>query len=427
MQTGAKKAETALGGLKKAALAIGIVLGGQQVLGGLRASLVEFTKHEAAYKRVEVRVKSLGLSYKTLAPEIRRTVEAQSALAKVADIEIVDAFNRLLTTTGDYEQSLENLPLVLDIVAAGMADVGGAATIMNRILSGSTQELRQFNGLAEAMGKHTDKAERAKAGVAFMSGRFGGTAAATAGDTLESAQSGFKDAVVDFKVAVGEMFAPGAKEFAIAMESVTRFFTPGRAREPGEPAPKVYQGVTDEEALREAYSRKFGTYGPPAPPPGPSTDQLERIARATETLAGWNQGIGLQGPGIPLTGQQIRGGMGGGLTPMPILGGPDLDLVGEMYVQDQAATSRAEEAARNAAKVQADAYVTEMERVQQQLAAQFGSAIGQGMVDLLSGDGKRFVDGIANMFKRSLAQILGDLVTSGLTGNPYGLAKAFLK
>ena len=82
--------------------------------------------------RLATTMKNVGTSYNDVKDSLEAVIATTQRKTGIADNEQRDILNRLILTTGDYRKSLELLPTVLDLAAAGEMDATTAATYLGK-------------------------------------------------------------------------------------------------------------------------------------------------------------------------------------------------------------------------------------------------------------------------------------------------------
>jgi hypothetical protein len=83
-------------------------------------------------KRLATTMENAGVSYDNVRVKLEALIATTQRKTGVADTEQRDILNRLILTTGNYAKSLELLPTVLDLAAAGEMDATTAATYLGK-------------------------------------------------------------------------------------------------------------------------------------------------------------------------------------------------------------------------------------------------------------------------------------------------------
>ncbi|MBU2118736.1 MAG: hypothetical protein KJ954_14205 [Alphaproteobacteria bacterium] len=87
---------------------------------------------EINVKRLATTMNNVGVSYDNVRESLEKVIATTQRKTGVADDKQRDILNRLILTTGDYAKSLELLPTVLDLAAAGEMDATTAATYLGK-------------------------------------------------------------------------------------------------------------------------------------------------------------------------------------------------------------------------------------------------------------------------------------------------------
>lgn len=102
---------------------------------GQRA-LEETTSAERAFSQLSNTLGNIGVDARAVKPDIDAAVASLQKVAAIDDDDAVAALNRLVQVSGDYKQSLANLPLVADVAAAKNIDLADAATLVGKTMAG---------------------------------------------------------------------------------------------------------------------------------------------------------------------------------------------------------------------------------------------------------------------------------------------------
>ena len=170
----------------------------------VKSSVVEFAKFDRALTITTMRLRQMGLDAEQVTPKIREMLQEIQDSGGPVITDTLPAFNRFIGITKDVEAALAATSLAADIAEAKQIDLGQAAQSVAAILQGrykqaATQldiELVKLNGDAKTAAEIMEEVQR----------QYAGTAKAT-DDTQDSVDK-LSNTWADFKLKIGEMFAP---------------------------------------------------------------------------------------------------------------------------------------------------------------------------------------------------------------------------
>ena len=123
--------------------------------------------------RLGAQLKNVGVSYDQVRGSLEAVITATQRKTGIADDQQREALGRLVMVTGDYQQSLNLLPLALDLAAAKQIDVATAGDLLGRVAMGNTSMLARY-GIVLKEGATAAEA------LAAIQEKVAGTAEATA-------------------------------------------------------------------------------------------------------------------------------------------------------------------------------------------------------------------------------------------------------
>lgn len=115
----------------------------------------------------------VGTSYGNEKTAIEASISALMAKTNFSDEAQRQSLTRLVTLTGDYQQSLAALPTVIDMAAALQMDLDTASLLVSKALEGNTSALTRYGITLEEGATATEI-------MAALTEKFGGSAAAAA-------------------------------------------------------------------------------------------------------------------------------------------------------------------------------------------------------------------------------------------------------
>src|SRR3990167_8760135 len=112
--------------------------------GILRRGVEEAKQAERSVMDLELSVTNLGLKFSAIQPIIEDHVQAVANMARVDDDDVRSALAKLITLTGDVSGSIQRMTLVANLAAKKQMDLGSAAELVGRLMTGQTRILRQM-------------------------------------------------------------------------------------------------------------------------------------------------------------------------------------------------------------------------------------------------------------------------------------------
>lgn len=210
-----------LGTLTKAGM-IGAAVGGTALLAkGLQSSVSAAMEAEKAQAALEAQLKASGISYQESAGSIDKTVQSLSRMAGIDDEDLTSAFTRLVRSTGDVKKAQEQMGLVADIARAKQMDVGAAAEIVGKALSGNTGILKRY-------GVEIEKGMTVTEALGVAQRAFAGQAEAY-GKTTAGAQDKVRVSLENVQEAIGAKVLPAFNQMLLwataQMPKIEAFFS----------------------------------------------------------------------------------------------------------------------------------------------------------------------------------------------------------
>jgi hypothetical protein len=142
-----KEAETATDKLSKQAKnlagSLGLAFGTAQVIAYGKNAVKAFAENEKSAKRLEMVLKNIGLGFNTAA--IEKNLGDISAKFGYEGEILRDAFQKLITVTGDTSKAQDLLKLSLDIAAGSGEDLLTVNQDLAAALVGNTKGLKKYN------------------------------------------------------------------------------------------------------------------------------------------------------------------------------------------------------------------------------------------------------------------------------------------
>lgn len=170
LQKNAKGSEKAIAALGKK---LGTVFGAAALAKFAKDSVKAFIADEKAAKSLTRAIGNLGLAFEDA--RVKKFISDLEKTSGVTDDTLRPAFQKLIQTTGSVTKSQELLKLALDLSADGSVDLVTAASDLSRAYVGSTKGLKKYSlGLTDAELKGKSFAEIQK----LLNERFSGQNAA---------------------------------------------------------------------------------------------------------------------------------------------------------------------------------------------------------------------------------------------------------
>lgn len=131
-------------GIARAGAALVFYFGGRQIARFL-ADIVRVAREaDAIWNRLAGALDTVGVSFGTVGREIEKAARAMQRATVVGDEEFAAVLTELVTTSGDYARSLQNVQLVADLAAAKQIDLSTAAKLVGRVMVGETGTLKRY-------------------------------------------------------------------------------------------------------------------------------------------------------------------------------------------------------------------------------------------------------------------------------------------
>jgi hypothetical protein len=155
-------------------------------------------------------LKNVGASYAAQGVAIEKVIEAQQRKTNFGDEEQRDALRELVLVSGDYEKSLAAMIPMMDLAAGKNMDLGAAATLVARAISGEETALTRY-------GISVEKGAGATAVLTEIMAKFGGQAEDAADPMIM-----LKNRVGDLSQSIGDVLAPVILELLPKIELMVR-------------------------------------------------------------------------------------------------------------------------------------------------------------------------------------------------------------
>ena len=141
-----KDADTATAKLMKSvkslAATFGVAFGARAVFNYSKQAVKAFAADEKAAKSLSLTLDNLGLSFAD--PSVKKFIAGLETQYGVVDDLLRPAYQKLLTTTGDYLKSQDLLKTALDLAAMSGSDVVSVTDDLARAYAGNTRGLMKY-------------------------------------------------------------------------------------------------------------------------------------------------------------------------------------------------------------------------------------------------------------------------------------------
>jgi hypothetical protein len=131
-------------------------------------------EEQASIERVGRAIQNTGVkNFRALSDESERLIASWEKTTAFADSEMRDALAMLINMTGDYKQSIQQLPIAMDFARGAGIDLTTAAKLLGKVTDENTQILKKYGITVKEGAKETDV-------LLAVQQKFGGQAAAFA-------------------------------------------------------------------------------------------------------------------------------------------------------------------------------------------------------------------------------------------------------
>ena len=142
-----KQADTATDklskGAKKLGAALGVAFSARAIVAYGKASVEAFAADDKAAKTLSKTLSNLGLAFAD--PEIKTFISTLERQSGVLDDALRPAYQKLVTTTGDYKRSQDLLQTALDLSAQSGVDLLTVSGDLGKAFVGNTRGLVKYN------------------------------------------------------------------------------------------------------------------------------------------------------------------------------------------------------------------------------------------------------------------------------------------
>ena len=184
-QTGAENVSASLGNIDNSVSSlIKRYLSWTAVLYGAKKAF-DFTvgaaiANEKGIRVLQTSVELLGIKYDKVRGQIEGMAAQMEATTEYGDTDTRRVLAILIQLTGDYEKSMKNLPLVMDMASSGLFDLDSAARYVAMALEGNVMMLSRYIPALKAENneiiRNGTAAQKAAEAMRILLEKFGGTA-----------------------------------------------------------------------------------------------------------------------------------------------------------------------------------------------------------------------------------------------------------
>jgi hypothetical protein len=178
---------------------------------GLADCVVLASKQEDIFNKLSNAIEITGTKWEETKPQLDRFFASIQETTKYGDTETAEVPQHLTILTGDYEKSLKNLPLVLDIAASGLFDVSTATRYVGMAMSGNVEALgRYIPELKASLNPQLAQmsaAEKTAYALDVLRQKFSGLASKEL-NTVSGQWAQFQNYWGDLKESIGDAFLP---------------------------------------------------------------------------------------------------------------------------------------------------------------------------------------------------------------------------
>jgi len=128
--------------VKNLASAFGVAFGARAIVNYSKAAVKAFAADDKAARALTLTLSNLGMAFAD--PEVKAFIKSLEAQYGVIDDLLRPAYQKLVTTTGDYKKSQELLKTALDLAALSGTDVVSTSNDLAKAYAGSTRSLMKY-------------------------------------------------------------------------------------------------------------------------------------------------------------------------------------------------------------------------------------------------------------------------------------------
>jgi phage-related minor tail protein len=185
-------------------LGTAMTVAGAAITGALVLSVKSAADEEAGVIKLSQALKNVGVNYDDVKDSLEGVISANQKKTGIADDQQRAAMQSLLEVTGDYQASLDLLPLALDLATAKGIDAASASQIVGKVAQGNTGILARYGIVLQ------DGATATEA-LGELQAKFGGQAEAY-GQTMSGQIDTLKNSFGDLMEDIGSVLLPLLKD-----------------------------------------------------------------------------------------------------------------------------------------------------------------------------------------------------------------------
>jgi len=209
------KATAMRGTFTKMAVAGGAIVG---ALGMVTKSALD---QEIGINKLDSALKNVNTSYAQQAEAIEKTIRALQDKTNFGDEQQREALTTLVRLTGDYETSLQALPVVMDLAEGASMDFKGATVLMGKALTGEVSSLSRYGIKLESTATATEVLTK-------LTDQFGGSA-----ESARDPLVGLQMEMGDLGQEIGDVLLPVIKQVLETLIPVIKGVVEWSDRNPG--------------------------------------------------------------------------------------------------------------------------------------------------------------------------------------------------
>ena len=183
---------------------------GAAVAGIAAMSVKSALDQEIGIRQLDAALGKVGTSYEKQKKQIEEVVAAQQNKTNFGDEEQRDALRELILVSGNYDDAMKALVPTMELAAGKEMDLGAAATLVARAISGEETALGRY-------GIEVEKGAGSTAVLTEIMNKFGGQAEAAADPTTQ-----LKNRMGDLFQQIGSALLPVIEKLGPLIEKAVR-------------------------------------------------------------------------------------------------------------------------------------------------------------------------------------------------------------
>ncbi len=209
-----KSVQSSIGNITNESRKIGVAftLVGGAIVAGLGLAAKAAADEEVGIKRLSVALKNVGVEYDSVKDSLEGVIAATTEKTAVSDDEQRESIAGLVAITGDYQKSLDLLPLALDLAAGKGMDLASASQVVGRVSEGNTAILTRY-------GIQIREGATATEALGLLQQKYAGQAAAY-GRTTAGQFTIIKNSIDDLVETIGASLLPVVKSLIAIVKPV---------------------------------------------------------------------------------------------------------------------------------------------------------------------------------------------------------------